>query len=71
MRTRYAFIPKEKAEEAGMDTSLYREVNGSLVIPESKAGGLDGVTLYTNKEIKEFINKEENGTDNSIRTGAH
>lgn len=54
-----------------MDTSLYREVNGSLVIPESKTGGLDGVTLYTNKEIKELINKEENGTDNSIRTGAH
>lgn len=54
-----------------MDTSLYREVNGSLVIPESKAGGLDGVTLYTNKKIKELINKEENGTDNSIRTGAH
>lgn len=71
MRTRYAIISKQQAEAAGIDPALYRNVGGKLVLPEAKAAGMEGIALYTNKEITELINKEENGTDYSIRTGAH
>lgn len=71
MRTRYALISKEQAEAAEIDPTLYRNVGGKVVLPEAKAAGIGDVTLYTQKEITELINKEENGTDYSIRTGAH